>query len=104
MDCTQAFLQDWGPRQRIIYIVFEKGGNRGDRELERYPFRVRDRASFRCATPVFEIVLADRNFNFPSLWLADLTVHPIGRRVINPLRPNRAWGIVKPERCRSPVE
>ena len=52
--------------------------------------------------PCFEIVFADKKTNSVGLQLADLTARPIGRHVVNPQQPNRAWDIIRKKLRRSP--
>jgi hypothetical protein len=51
----------------------------------------------------FEIVFAGKKTNSAGLQLADLTARPIGRHVMDPGQPNRAWDIIERKLRRSPA-
>jgi hypothetical protein len=51
--------------------------------------------------PNFQLVFADKRTNSTGLQLADLTARPIGRHVLDPAQPNRAWDILEPKLRRS---
>ena len=50
-----------------------------------------------------QIIFADKKTNSAGLQLADLTARPIGRHVLDPAQPNRAWEIVETKLRRSPA-
>ncbi|MDF1585244.1 DUF3800 domain-containing protein [Marinimicrococcus flavescens] len=84
-------------------IGVEKRGRREDDDLELAFRRIRDGASLEGPMPGFEIVSADKKTNSAGLQLADLTARPIGRHVLDPAQPNRAWDIIEPKLRRSPA-
>ena len=43
----------------------------------------------------FEMIFADKKINSIGLQLADLTVRPISRYIMNPHQENRAWKIIE---------
>jgi hypothetical protein len=49
-----------------------------------------------------QVDFADKRTNSAGLQLADLTARPIGRHVMDPAQPNRAWDIIEPKLRRSP--
>jgi Protein of unknown function (DUF3800) len=51
--------------------------------------------------PNLDIRFMDKKHNSTGLQLADLVAHPIGRHVINPNQPNRAYDILEPKFRRS---
>ena len=52
--------------------------------------------------PGFEIFFANKKTNSTGLQLADLTARPIGRHILDPLQPNRAWDIIESKLYRAP--
>lgn len=102
MERAYAFLKDHGQHIRTTHIVVERRGKREDDELELAFRRIRDGANQWGAMPGFAIVFADKKTNSAGLQVADLTARPIGRHVINPNQPNRAWDVIEPKFRRSP--
>ena len=102
MERAYAFLRDWGQHTRTTHIIVERRGKREDDELELAFRRTRDGANQWGPMPGFEIVFADKKTNSAGLQLADLTARPIGRHVMDPNQPNRAWDIIEPKLRRSP--
>lgn len=103
MERAHAFLRSRGQRSRTTHIVVERRGKREDDELELAFRRIRDGANYIGEMPGFEIVFADKKTNSAGLQLADLTARPIGRHVLDPAQPNRAWEIIEPKLRRSPA-
>ncbi len=103
MERAYAFLRDQGQHTRATHIVVECRGKREDDELELAFRRVRDGANQWGAMPGFQLVFADKKTNSSGLQIADLTARPIGRHVLNPAQPNRAWDIIEPKIRRSPA-
>ncbi|MEX2643966.1 MAG: DUF3800 domain-containing protein [Acetobacterales bacterium] len=103
MERAYAFLRDRRQETLKTHIVVERRGRREDDELELAFRRVRDGSNRWGAMPGFEIVFADKRTNSSGLQLADLTARPIGRYVIDPGQPNRAWDIVETKLRRSPT-
>lgn len=102
MESAYAFLRDRGQHERTTHIVVERRGTREDNKLELAFRRIRDGANYVGAMPGFEIVFADKKTNSAGLQLADLTARPIGRHVLDPEQPNRAWEIIEPKLRRNP--
>lgn len=50
----------------------------------------------------FDIVMADKKCNSAGLQIADLVARPIGRRLLDPKQPNRAFELLEPKFRRSP--
>lgn len=103
MERAHAFLRDRGQHMLTTHIVVERRGKREDDELELAFRRIRDGANYVGEMPGFEIIFADKKTNSAGLQLADLTARPIGRHVLDPAQPNRAWEIVQPKLRRSPA-
>lgn len=97
MERTYLFLKGLGQHTRTTHIVVERRGKKEDAALELAFRRNRD------DMPSFEIVFADKKTNSVGLQLADLTARPIGRHVVNPQQPNRAWDIIRKKLRRSPT-
>ena len=47
-------------------------------------------------------VVADKKCNAPGLQIADLVARPIGRKLLDPAQPNRAYDILERKFRRSP--
>jgi hypothetical protein len=83
----------------LVHVVFESRGAREDAELE---------LEFRRLAPAgpdsdyrFEPVFASKGSNSTGLQLADLVARPIGRHVLKPEQPNRAYDLISPKFRRS---
>lgn len=101
MERTYGFLRQRGQHTDITHIVVERRGKREDDELKLAFRRIRDGAGFQGAMPGFRLVFADKRVNSTGLQLADLTARPIGRHVLDPGQPNRAWEIIRRKLYRS---
>jgi hypothetical protein len=95
-------IRSWQPK-RDGERNEERRGKREDDELELAFRRIRDGANYVGEMPGFEIIFADKKTNSAGLQLADLTARPIGRHVLDPAQPNRAWEIIEPKLRRSPA-
>ncbi len=51
--------------------------------------------------PNLDIRFMDKRHNSAGLQVADLVAHPIGRHVINPAQPNRAYDLIETKLRRS---
>ena len=87
-------LRELGCRTGTTHLLFERRGEKEDRELELGFRRVCDGQNATGARLPFEIVMADKRCNSAGLQLADLVARPIGRKVLNPEQPNRAFDIL----------
>ncbi len=94
-------LKTCGCREGTTFIVFESRGNKEDNELELEFRRVCDMNMTSDKLP-FEIIIADKKSNSSGLQLADLIARPIGRKIIKPSQPNRAFEIIKDKFRRDP--
>jgi len=90
----RIFLHLWslGCRSGTTYILFESRGKKEDTELELEFRRICDRNATGKRLP-FEIILADKKCNSAGLQIADLIARPIGRKMLKPEQPNRAYEI-----------
>ena len=102
MERAHRFLRERGQHLLTTHIIVEKRGKREDDDLELAFHRIREGTNFEGAMPGFQIIFADKKTNSAGLQLADLTARPIGRQVLDPAQPNRAWNIIEPKIRRSP--
>lgn len=89
------YLRSRGQHEAATHIVFEARGKKEDAELELEFRRICDGANRASERLPFEIIIADKQINSTGLQLADLTARPIGRYVMNPTQPNRAFEIIR---------
>ena len=101
MERAHAFLQDRQQRTRTTHIVVERRGKREDDALELAFRRICDDKNYRGEKAGFDIIFADKRINSAGLQLADLAARPIGRYVMAPEQPNRAWDIIERKLYRS---
>ncbi|CAN0444622.1 unnamed protein product, partial [Phaeothamnion confervicola] len=87
----------------ITHVVVECRGAKEDSALELQFRRICAGANLRGKMNGFDIEFADKKANLPGLQIADLTARPIGRRVINPAQPNRAFDVLQAKFRRSPA-
>ena len=91
LERVARFLDEQGQTGRTTPLVCECRGRREDDELELEFRRVATRI------PGFDIHFVDKKANLPGLQIADLVARPIGRHVLNPDQPNRAYDIIEPK-------
>jgi len=87
-------LKGLGCRAGVTHLPFERRGEREDRALEMEFRRVCGGQNAMGARLPFEIVMAEKRCNSAGLQLADLVARPIGRKVLDPDQPNRAFEIL----------
>jgi hypothetical protein len=92
-----------GCRAGRVHILFEKRGKKEDNELELEFRRIRDGGNYFGIELPFEPVFCDKQCNSAGLQVADLVARPIGRKVLDPKQPNRAYEILKTKLRRSPA-
>jgi hypothetical protein len=85
----------------IVHVVFEGRGKREDQELELVFRRVCDQSDLHRRFPM-EPLFVRKQANHCGLQLADLIARPIGRHVLSPDQPNRAYEIIQTKFRRSP--
>ena len=102
MERAFGFLRDMGQRENTAHVIVESRGRREDDELELVFRRVVQGANRWGALP-FELVFARKSSNSTGLQIADLVSHPIGRSVLEPRQPNRAYAAIEPKLRRSPA-
>ena len=84
-------------------VVFERRGRQEDEALELEFRRIMDRTRLDGMADSLDIVFAHKQANSAGLQLADMVARPIGRSVLAPDQPNRAWDIVRGKLRRSPT-
>lgn len=84
-------LRHLGQADRETFVICESRGRREDDELELEFRRVCDGRNFRRKILPFKIDFVPKSSNTAGLQLADLLARPIGRHVLNPAQPNRAF-------------
>lgn len=87
-------LNGLGRRDGVTYMLFEGRGKKEDTELELEFRRACDKNATGRRLP-FEIVMCDKRCNSAGLQLADLIARPIGRKILKPDQPNRAYDVIK---------
>lgn len=95
-------LQGRGQRGRLTHIVFERRGRQEDEALELEFRRIMDKTRLGGMSDSLDVVFAHKQANSAGLQLADMVARPIGRRLLAPDQPNRAWDIVRGKLRQSP--
>ena len=101
LERTFAFLREHNAADTTTTICVERRGRAEDDELE-LDFRRVVQGDNRWGQLPFDIRFASKQVNSTGLQLADLVARPIGRRVMNPNQPNRAYDIIRPKIRTSP--
>lgn len=86
-----------------LHLICESRGKEEDDDLE-LAFRRAcdaDGNSLGRRLPL-QLVLAPKAGNYCGMQLADLVARPIGRQLLQPSQPNRAWNIIESKLRRSP--
>ncbi len=94
LERVDKHLKRQGQEDRNTHVVFESRGRREDTELELEFRRVCDGSNYTGKRLPLTFVLADKRINSTGLQLADLTARPIGRYVMDPGQPNRAYEVI----------
>jgi hypothetical protein len=79
----------------VTPVILERRGRREDDELELEFRRICDGGNFRRDRLGFEPHFVWKSANVPGLQIADLVARPIGRYVLQPEQPNRAFDVIK---------
>jgi Protein of unknown function (DUF3800) len=102
LERVEKFLRRQQGGDGITHIIFEARGKNEDDELELEFRRVCDGVNYTGTTLDFQIIFPGKQVNCSGMQLADLTARPIGRYVLNPSQPNRAFEIIARKLDRSP--
>ncbi|HET7462133.1 MAG TPA: DUF3800 domain-containing protein [Longimicrobium sp.] len=86
-------LKERGCREGTTNLLFERRGAKEDAELEEAFAQICARNATGKVLP-FAAVMCDKRCNSAGLQLADLVARPIGRKVLDPAQPNRAYDIL----------
>ena len=103
MERLQRYLINRGQADRTTHVQVECRGKAEDAKLELEFRRICDGKNIIGKMPNLDIRFIDKKHNSTGLQLADLVAHPIGRHVINPDQPNRAYDILDPKFRRGPA-
>lgn len=98
-----SFLWANGQKDRIVPIVAESRGRKEDADLE-LQFRRITQNSHDWNLPLFRLAMDSISFdlhfaakqtNSIGMQIADLLAHPIGRKMLKPDQPNRAYDLLE---------
>ena len=96
MERAHSFLKKQSQINKLTHIVVEKRGQKEDEKLKKTFHEVCNGNNYNeIKMDNFEMIFADKKINSIGLQLADLTVRPIGRYIMNPHQENRAWKIIE---------
>ena len=84
-------------------VIVECRGKREDDELELEFRRICDGANYRGEVLPFDPLFVPKAANVPGLQIADLIARPIGRHILSPEQPNRAFDVIATKLDRSPA-
>ncbi|WP_018867178.1 MULTISPECIES: DUF3800 domain-containing protein [unclassified Thioalkalivibrio] len=88
-------LQALGQRGKHTHVVFEQRGEQEDQALELEFRRIMDQSRVKGLGDTLDIVLAHKQANSAGLQLADMVARPIGRHLLKPDQPNRAYELLE---------
>ena len=77
------------------FVVAESRGKKEDRDLELEFRRICDGSHYKDEQLPFQFILVGKKVNSAGLQIADLMARPIGRHVLKPDQPNRAYEIIE---------
>ncbi|SCB52408.1 Protein of unknown function [Bradyrhizobium yuanmingense] len=95
MERLQRLLMEKNQAAKMTHLQVECRGRTEDARLELEFRRICDGANAVGKMPNLDIRFMDKKHNSTGLQLADLVGHPIGRQVIKPDQPNRAYDALK---------
>lgn len=104
-----SFLYDNGQRNRSVPVIAESRGRKEDADLELQFRRITQNQHdwnlprFRLAMDQvsFDLRFASKQTNSIGMQLADLLAHPIGRKILKPDQPNRAYELLEAKLLRN---
>lgn len=85
----------------LVHVIFESRGKKEDQDLELVFRQVCAGNNYAGDVLPFEPVFAPKAVNCGGMQLADLIARPIGRHVLNPGEPNRAFATINAKFRRS---
>lgn len=95
LDALYELMEEKMQAARKTHVVFERRGEKEDKEMELEFRRICDGANRQGITLPFTIIFGDKRVNSSGLQLADLVARPVGLSVLRPAQPNRAFEILK---------
>ena len=96
MERVCRYLDQQGQRGKQTHFVFEYRGAKEDAELE-LTFRRVAAMNYECRDHNLGIVMCPKSGNAAGMQVADLIARPIGRHVMAPSQPNRAYELILPK-------
>ena len=90
-----AFMDAHGQRDRDIPFLIERRGKMEDRQLVAAFRDICDGGTCWGELPNLSIDLIDKKANMTGLQIADLVSTPIGRHMLGPREPNRAFEVIR---------
>jgi hypothetical protein len=97
LERLHSMMDIAGQSDRLTHVLVERRGRREDDELELEFRRICAGQNIKQLPLPFELVFVDKKANSCGLQLADLCARPIGRHVLDPEAPNRAFEILEPK-------
>jgi hypothetical protein len=95
LEQIYVHLRGLGCTAGLTHVLFERRGPKEDMEAELEFRRICDGQNATGERLPFEIIMCDKKSNSAGLQLADLVARPIGRHIMNPDQPNRAYDILE---------
>lgn len=95
-------LEQRGQRGKTTHVIFEQRGFQEDCALELEFRRICDQSHVQGLGGSLDIVLASKKTNSAGLQLADMVARPIGRRLLDKHKRNRAFDILEKKFMRGP--
>jgi hypothetical protein len=90
------YLRSKSQLNKAHHFIFEKRGDKEDRDLELEFRRIVDgQNQLKIPFDGFQIRFADKRANSTGMQIADLTAHPIGIHFLRPKQENRAYNAVR---------
>lgn len=102
VERLQHWLRERGQIDKTTHVIVERRGATEDAKLELEFRRIIDGQNAIGRIDNLAIRFMDKRHNSTGLQLADLVAHPVGRHVINPQQPNRAFDLIEPKLRRGP--
>jgi hypothetical protein len=102
MERLQRWLMENDQQNKLTHVIVERRGRTEDALLELEFRRISDGRNRVGKMTNLDIRFMDKKNNSTGLQFADLMAHPIGRHVINPNQPNRAYELIEQKFRRGP--
>lgn len=102
MENTWDYLRSLNQHRLTTHIVMEGRNPRQNAALASAFHRIRNGSARWRSMVGLDLVLARKKLNITGLQIADLTAQPIGKWIITPSQPNRAWGVASRKLLKPP--